>query len=96
MASGVPQGLVLGPLLFLLYIIPDNIQSQVSSFADDTAVYLTVFNMKDNQELQSDLSLFSIGRELGICSLTRANARYSILPAQKVQLSPDTSCITRN
>ena len=96
--SGVPQGSVLGLLLFLLYIndLPDNIQSQVRLFADGTAVYLTVSNMKDNQVLQSDLSLFSIGRELVIWSLTWANVRYSILPAQKVQLSPDTSCITRN
>ena len=39
--SGIPQGSVLGPILFVLYIndLPENIVSNVYMFADDTKIF---------------------------------------------------------
>ena len=58
-SSGVPQGSVLGIIMFLLYIkdLPDNIQSNVHLFADDTAVYLAVQGQEDTDIIQNDLNI---------------------------------------
>ena len=57
-SSGVPQGLVLGPTLFLLHIndISEGIHSQIKLFADDCLVYRNVHTSTDQQILQQDLN----------------------------------------
>ena len=55
--SGVPQGSVLGPLLFILFVndLPDWIVSSMIMFADDTKLWRTIKNAEDSKILQSDL-----------------------------------------
>jgi len=56
--SGVPQGTVLGPLLFLLYVndITEGVLSHIRLFADDCVLYKSIASSSDSDILQDDLT----------------------------------------
>ena len=54
--SGVPQGSVLGPLLFLIYIndLTDNISAKIKLFADDSSLFLKVNDVATAHRILSE------------------------------------------
>lgn len=55
--SGVPQGSVLGPLLFIMFVndLPDQVNSFCKLFADDAKIYKDLQNLEDFEIIQNDL-----------------------------------------
>ena len=84
--SGVPQGTVLGPLLFLLFIndLPNNLNCKVRLFADDCIVYNTIKSNQNSIDLQKDLDQLALWErrwgmsfhpeKCNILSVSRANS----------------------
>ena len=69
--SGVPQGSVLGPILFIIFVndMPDVVNSMLLMFADNTKLYRTIISVHDNDALQQDIDNISTWHEQTLMSL---------------------------
>ena len=92
-SSGVPQGSVLGPTLFLMYIndIGDGIRSHIRLFADDTIIYRSINSIADAQILQEDLNrLYRWSQEWlmefhpGKCKFLKVNRARTPIPTSYI------------
>ena len=75
--SRIPQGSVLGPILFVIYIndMPDHVDSEAYLFVDDTKVYKEIKTQRDTTSLQKIWITYKNGQKSGYLSSTQTSAR---------------------
>ncbi len=104
--SGVPQGSVIGPVLFIIFIndMPNNIQNFIALFADDAKLYGKSSSSMDRNSLQEDLSTlqqwsdkWQLSFNTDKCNtlyLGKNNVKqsYSMVSNSSVQALHETTC----
>ena len=79
--SGVPQGSVLGPLLFSLYVneLPSLVSSSLVMFADDIKLYGCIRSPEDYSHLQHDIDILLQWSKKWLLCFNVSNVRSYIL-----------------
>ena len=82
--SGVPQGSVQGPLLFLIYVNDSNsqplsINSVINLYADDTLLYRVIKSSHDYVELQCDVNIIAKWVDENNLALNDTKCKYMVI-----------------
>ena len=89
--SGVPQGSVLGPLLFLMYInsvtyLQLSQGSKLILYADDILLYKPIKTYSDYQDIQSDLDLLQARSDRNRLVFNLKKCKFMIITRKKTKL----------
>jgi len=96
--AGVPQGSILGPLMFLVYIndIITDIQAHIHLFADDTSLFMVVNSPNETAAvLQSDIDKISRWADKWLVSFNPSKSE-SMLISRKINKPPHPSLTMQN
>ena len=93
--SGVPQGTVLGPLLFLLYVndLHNNLKSSIRLFADDALLYGIASSDVEGDQLQEDLKKLEVWQSTWQMSFNPAKCKTNVSQLRKSPSPTEKVCL---
>ena len=91
--SGVPQGSVIGPLLFLIYIdgvmgVPLSERSQLTVYADDMLLYRPITCQGDFAALQEDINKLDSWIEANYLQFNISKCKYMVVSRKRAGILP--------